>query len=108
MFNFFGRVDELVDLRVADPAVEVGWVRLANWLPWMEMGDRAGMIYIHAAGRKIARFEDLPEPVRRAIETSYPEYRSPPPGDDARPNETSWTYFQKKIPPSNAIPAPPK
>lgn len=108
MFNFFGRVDELVDLRVADPAVEVGWVRLASWLPWMEMGDRAGMVYIHAAGRKVASFADLPEPMRRAIETTYPEYRSPPPGDDARPNETSWTYFQKKIPPSNAIPAPPK
>ena len=108
MFNFFGRLDELVDLRIADPAVEVGWVRLASWLPRMEMGDRAGMVYIHAAGRKVARFEDLPEPMRRAIETTYPEYRSPPPGDDSRQNETSWTYFQKKIPPSNAIPAPPK
>ena len=29
----------------------------------------------------------------------YPEYKAPPPGDDARENETSWTYFKKKVPP---------
>ena len=38
--------------------------------------------------------------VLKAIETTYPEYSSPPPGDDARENETSWTYFKKKVPPT--------
>jgi dipeptidyl aminopeptidase/acylaminoacyl peptidase len=100
MFNFFGNIDDLVSDKVANPAIEVGWVRLASWLPWMEMGDRSGMIYIHAAGRKLERFDQLPAVMLKEIETTYPEYRTPPPGDDTRENETSWTYFKKKVPPS--------
>jgi hypothetical protein len=34
----------------------------------------------------------------KEIDAAYPEYRNPPPGDDARENETSWTYFRKKVP----------
>lgn len=98
MFNFFGNIDDLLSDKIANPPIEVGWVRLASWLPWMEMGDRAGMIYIHAAGRKLDRFDQLPAVMLKEIETTYPEYRTPPPGDDARENETSWTYFKKKVP----------
>ena len=98
MFNFFGKVSELVDPKNVNPAIEVGWVRLADWLPWMEMSGRAGIIYIHAAGRKLDSYEQLPTVMRKAIETEYPEYRNPPPGDDSRENETSWTYFKKVVP----------
>ena len=100
MFNFFGNIDELVDPKNVNPAIEVGWVRLADWLPWMEMSGRAGIIYIHAAGRKLESYEQLPTVMRKAIETEYPEYRNPPPGDDSRENETSWTYFKKKVQPT--------
>lgn len=100
MFNFFGKVSELVDPKNVNPAIEVGWVRLADWLPWMEMSGRAGIIYIHAAGRKLESYEQLPTVMRKAIETEYPEYRNPPPGDDSRENETSWTYFKKKVAPT--------
>jgi hypothetical protein len=98
MFNFFGNLDELVSDKVPNPPIQVGWVRLASWLPWMEMGDRAGMIYIHAAGRKLDNFDQLPAVMLKEIASTYPEYRSPPPGDDPRENETSWTYFKKKVP----------
>lgn len=98
MFNFFGNIDELTDPKNLNPAIRVGWVRIADWLPWMDMSGRAGEIYIHAAGRKLDRFEQLPPVVLKEIETTYPEWRQPPPGDDARENETSWTYFKKKFP----------
>lgn len=100
MFNFFGKVSELVDPKNVNPAIEVGWVRLADWLPWMEMSGRAGIIYIHAAGRKLDSYEQLPTVMRKAIETEYPEYRTPPSGGDSRENETSWTYFKKKVQPT--------
>ncbi|MFZ9708713.1 MAG: DUF1838 family protein [Steroidobacteraceae bacterium] len=102
MFNFFGRVKDLLDPKNTNPEVEVGWVRIAEWLPWMEMSGRMGVIYTHAAGRKLDNYEQLPEVMRKAIETEYPEYRSPPPGDDRRKNETSWTYFKKKNPVTEA------
>jgi len=99
MFNFMGDISDLVDEARDTAAVRVGWVRQSGWLPWMEMGGRPGLIYFHTAGRKIERFADLPHLLQHEIETNYPKYKSPPPGDDTRPNETSWTYFMKKVPP---------
>jgi hypothetical protein len=98
MFNFFGTMNDLTDPKKPNAAIKVGWVRMASWLPWMEMGDRAGIIYIHAAGRKIDNWEQLPTVMRDEINANYPAYKSPPALDDSRPNETSWTYFKKKIP----------
>jgi hypothetical protein len=100
MFNFFGRISDITDMKKPTATTEVGWVRMASWLPWMEMGDRAGLVYVHAAGRKIESFEQLPEVMRREIAASYPTYTAPPAGDDTRENETSWTYFKKKFPPT--------
>jgi hypothetical protein len=98
MFNFFGTLDDLTDPKKPNAAIKVGWVRIASWLPWMEMGDRSGMIYIHAAGRKVDNWEQLPAVMKDEIAANYPAYRNPPALDDERPNETSWTYFKKKVP----------
>ena len=40
-------------------STRVGWVRVSSWLPWMGMGDRAGSMYFHTAGRKLAKFDDM-------------------------------------------------
>lgn len=98
MFNFMGDLDDLTNDKRDTAAVRVGWVRLAGWLPWMEMGDRPGIIYFHTAGRKLGSFDELPKLMRDEIDRNYPEWKSPPPVDDTRPNETSWTYFKKKVP----------
>jgi hypothetical protein len=103
MFNFFGDINVLTDPKIPNPAVEVGWVRMADWLPWMEMSGRAGLIYIHAAGRKLDSADQLSPVLKKAIETDYPEYRTPPASDDSRENETSWTYFKKKIAPTTPV-----
>lgn len=100
MFNFFGDVNELVNPRGVAVSARVGWVRMSSWLPWMEMGDRAGLIYFHTAGRKLERFEDMSETMKTEIKTNYPAYAAPPPLDDERPNETSWTFFGKVTPAS--------
>ncbi len=97
MFNFMGRVSELTaaDRPIYHP--HVGWVRQSDWLPWMKMRGRAGLVYFHTAGRKLESFEDLSDTMREAIDEHWPEYTEPPPGDDDRPNETSWTYFKKMV-----------
>ncbi|MFO0336240.1 MAG: DUF1838 family protein, partial [Pseudomonadota bacterium] len=101
MFNFLGDVDDLVDPRRHSADVRIGWVRISGFLPWMKMGDRAGSLYFHTAGRKLAGgYDELPEWMRQEIATNYPIYREPPPGTDERPNETSWTYFKKMVKPA--------
>ena len=97
MFNFFGDVGELNDPDVDSVPARVGWVRISSWLPWMEMGDRVGMLYFHTAGRKLDSFDDLPEVMKNEIAQNFPEYAGPPPLDDERRNETSWTFFKKVL-----------
>jgi hypothetical protein len=35
--------------------------------------------------------------LRQEIHADYPAWTAPPPVDDQRPNETSWTYFKKVL-----------
>lgn len=97
MFNFFGDVASLTDDKTATASNAVGWVRISNWLPWMEMGSRQGVLYMHTAGRKLNSYDELPDVMKDEIARNYPKYTQPPPADDDRPNETSWTYFKKML-----------
>jgi len=94
MFNFMGQVDDLVDRSKNSASVAVGWARMSDWLPWMKMSGREGVIYMHTAGRKLERFDDLPDVLKTEIKTHYPKYDSAPPLDDTRKNMTSWKYYQ--------------
>ncbi|NND55060.1 MAG: DUF1838 domain-containing protein [Gammaproteobacteria bacterium] len=97
MFNFMGDIDSLTSDEEGTADVAVGWSRMSNWLPWMQMSGRQGLIYMHTAGRKLASFDDLPDVMKDEIALNYPEYNRPPPIDDTRKNETSWTYFRKMV-----------
>ena len=97
IFDFTAEMDDLADLSKHTADINVAWVRIAQWLPWMKMGSRAGLMYVNATGKKLKSWDDLPALMKDEILANYPEYTSPPPGDDTRPNETSWTYFRKHI-----------
>jgi hypothetical protein len=50
----------------------------------------------NAVGQTMANgIDGLPQVLQDEIATNYPDYVTPPPLNDARPNETSWTYFRK-------------
>ena len=95
MFNFMGDLDDLINEDQPSADVRVGWVRMSQWLPWMRMGDRAGVIYMHTAGKKLNDYDNMSKTMKEEITNNFPDYRQPPPVDDDRPNETSWTYFKK-------------
>jgi len=96
MFGFFFREDDL--LGPSDSAaVNVSWARASQWLPWMEMGDRVGYLLFSGYGGKVSGWDSLPETLRSEIEAHHPIYKEPPPLDDTRPNDTSWTIFKKHI-----------
>ncbi len=97
IFDFNGDTQELLDAETPVAYPVVSWVRLAPWLPWMEMGDRVGMMYFNAMGRKLENFEQLSALMRDEIAKNYPKYVAPPDPNDARPNETSWTFMKKVL-----------
>ncbi|MBC6428142.1 MAG: DUF1838 family protein [Cellvibrionales bacterium] len=97
IFDFNGSTEELLDDRKPVSYPVISWVRIAQWLPWMEMGSRSGLLYFNAMGKKLNGFQQLPAILKDEIAANYPEYTAPPPTDDKRPNETSWTYMKKII-----------
>ncbi|MBF2755175.1 MAG: DUF1838 domain-containing protein [Gammaproteobacteria bacterium AqS3] len=97
MFNFSGQADALLDGDTDTMISIISWTRLAPWLPWMKMSGRDGLMYFNATGRMLGGYDELSETMRAEIESSYSIYKNPPPTNDKRPNETSWTYFKKKL-----------
>ena len=75
----------------------LAWARISQWLPWMEMGSRPGLLIVNATGYSTFDLEDLPDSLISALKERYPLYLTAPPLDDARPNETSWTVFKKHL-----------
>jgi Protein of unknown function (DUF1838) len=97
IFDFISDEKVLLDSKTTTANAAVAWVRIADWLPWMEMGSRDGLMVVNAMGDMLGSFEELPAVLKDEIAKNYPDYKVPPPLDDARPNETSWTYFKKHI-----------
>jgi hypothetical protein len=96
IFDFSVREDDLLDASRPRADASIAWVRISPWLPWMGMGGRPGGLVFNAVGQTMANgIEGLPQVLRDEIAANYPDYVAPPPLDDARPNETSWTYFRK-------------
>ena len=94
IFDFSMIASEILDRdnNTAYPAIS--WVRISDWMPWMKMRGRQGQIVFNAMGAKLKTFDELPDVLKDEIALNYPEYTVPPPGDDARPNETTWTVFR--------------
>jgi len=97
IFDTFYPADELVDPARRLERSWIAWVRVAQWLPWMEMGSRSGLMVFNATGSSTFDRDSIPEPLRSILKERYPEYFEPPPLNDDRPNETSWTVFRKTI-----------
>jgi hypothetical protein len=98
MLSSFTDAAPLLDPNVKTlSSVGISWTRLSGWLPWMKMGGRVGTVVYSTVGKRLESVDDLSEPLRTEIRSNYPTYLTPPPIDDARPNETSWTYIKKII-----------
>jgi hypothetical protein len=96
--NSYTYADDLFDASQAKlKSYTLSWARFSEWLPWMEMGGRTGMMIFTTVGGRVDNFAKLPNSIRKEIEANYPIYKEPPPITDDRPNETSWTYMKKII-----------
>ncbi len=88
---------------LTDPATSrsndtvISWGRLSNWLPWMKMGDRDGVLIHYTGGLRLNSWDELPGWMKKEIKENYPDMVAPPPVDDTRPNDTTWTVFKRKV-----------
>ena len=98
IFNSFYSAEKLLDDDIKNIGESHGgWTRVAQWLPWMEMGDKPGIMIFNASVFNTFELETVSERLINILESRYPSYLEPPPLNDSRPNETSWTVFKKKL-----------
>ncbi len=98
IFDFVVEEADLLDATKPRANPSIAWVRLSPWLPFMEMTGRGGVLVFNAVGQTLPNgIAGLPKVITDEIAARYPEYTAPPPGDDTRPNETSWTFFKKRV-----------
>lgn len=95
IFDFAFDADEMLNVAKHPTAYPiVSWVRISDWMPWMKMRGRGGQMVFNAMGAKLKSYDELPKVLKDEIALNYPIYTVPPPLDDARPNETTWTKFK--------------
>ncbi len=98
IFNSFYNAEKLLDNDTASIGQShLGWSRVAKWLPWFKMGDRAGVMVFNASGFSTFDKDKVPARLVEILDERYPLYWEPPELGDSRPNETSWTVFKKRV-----------
>jgi len=107
IFNTFYRAADFLapaGTRIADS--RLSWQRVSEFMPWMKMGSRPGVMVFNTSGFSTFDASRVPRRLWDLLEARYPAYRDPPPLDDARPNETTWTVFRKQVDAARAAAKP--
>lgn len=98
IFNTFYVTEKAVNPDIAEIGESrLAWSRVAQWLPMLEMGSKPGLMVFNATGFSTNDKSLIPARLATILDEHYPLYWTPPPLDDKRPNETSWTVFKKHI-----------
>jgi Protein of unknown function (DUF1838) len=97
IFDFSFDTAEMMDTKNPTAYPTIAWVRISDWMPWMKMRGRQGQIVFNAMGTKLKNYAELPAVIKDEIAAKYPLYTDAPPGDDARPNATTWTEYKKLL-----------
>jgi Protein of unknown function (DUF1838) len=97
IFDFAYEAEEMLNTKNPTAYPIISWVRISDWMPWMKMRGRQGQMVFNAMGNKLNSYDELPKVIKDEIALNYPIYTTPPPGDDPRPNATTWTEFKKMI-----------
>lgn len=97
IFDFAMDANEMLDTKNPTAYPAVSWVRISDWMPWMKMRGRQGQMVFNAMGNKLKNYDELPKVIKDEITLNHPIYTAPPPGDDPRPNETTWTVFKEMV-----------
>ena len=106
IFDFVADANDMLDTKNATAYPSISWVRVSDWMPWMKQRGRQGIMIFNATGSKLKSYDELPAIMKDEIGKNYPIYTTPPPGDDSRPNATTWTVFKAQVDTARAAAVP--
>jgi hypothetical protein len=78
--TYLGRLGEVADPEIANPASTAIFNDINTWPAWLGMGDRPGSYVSRAWGRKAFAYADLPEVWRDIVEREHPAISRDPIG----------------------------
>ena len=98
IFNTYYRAADFLDeQRTRIGESRISWQRISGWLPWMQMGDRPGVMIFNATGYSSFDRARIPPRLMSVLQKRFPSYLEAPALGDPRPNETTWTVTKKYI-----------
>ena len=98
IFNtFYSAADFLAPKGPRISPSRLAWQRVSGLLPWMRMGDRPGVMIFNATSFSTFDRTQISPKLMQILQTRYPEYLTPPPLGDTRPNATTWTITKDWI-----------
>ena len=88
-------LDQLGDNNRSKIYTNGGWQRIANWLPWMRMGQSEGHLFYRSHIKSLRGIEELTPQIRDYAEKHYPDYFEAP-KEWITPNESSFEVYAKE------------
>jgi hypothetical protein len=94
-----GRVSEIMDPAITSASCVTSWSRVGQWLPFMEMGNRPGIMVYHSDSYKLLNgLDGVPANIRKYTEKHYPKYlESPTEWQSMKLNESQLTVSKREI-----------
>lgn len=96
LYKYFSDRSALEDTKTTSAPMVGCNTRVGGWLPWMEMGQREGMLLIHLRYKKLNDISELPRQTLSYFEKNAPDLLEAPTSVTG-PNDTSWSYFKRII-----------
>ena len=98
LWGLKGRKSEVLNPDVTSASCVMSWSRVADWLPFMEMGTRPGKMVFHSHSMKLMNgVADLPRYILDYTEKNFPKYLEAPKEWKGPVMTSSAGEFKKKI-----------
>jgi len=99
LWTMNGRVSEVMDPDITSASCVTSWARVGQWLPFMEMGNRPGIMVYHSDSYKLlGGVREIPPEILAHTEKHHPEYlESPSKWQELHLNESQLTESKKAI-----------
>jgi len=94
-----GRVSEVMNPDVTTASCITSWSRVGQWLPFMEMGNRPGIMVYHSDSYKLMDgVQQIPDDILAYTEKHHPKYlESPKEWQSLRLNESQLTVSKREV-----------
>ena len=98
LWGLKGRKSEILDPNITSASCVTSWSRVADWLPFMEMGANPGKMVFHSHTMKLMNgIDDLPRYILDYTEKNYPKYLEAPKEWLGPVMTSSFSEFKKHI-----------